>query len=73
MSDAKFEAVSSEEIILVMWEKWVFLATLAGITCLTRSAVGDIVAAGGADLTAALLMNVGRSRPRMATRPALTH
>jgi 2-dehydropantoate 2-reductase len=32
----------------------VFLATLAGITCLTRSAVGDIVAAGGADLTSAL-------------------
>ena len=54
MADAKFEAVSSEEIMLVMWEKWVFLAALAGITCLTRSAVGDIVAAGGADLTAAL-------------------
>jgi 2-dehydropantoate 2-reductase len=33
----------------------VFLASLAGITCLTRSAVGDIVAAGGADLVAALL------------------
>ena len=32
-----------------------FLAALAGITCLTRSAVGDIVAAGGADLAAALL------------------
>ena len=33
----------------------VFLAALAGITCLTRAAVGDIVAAGGADLAAALL------------------
>src|SRR5690348_18504479 len=41
--------------MLEMWEKWVFLAALAGITCLTRSAVGDIVAAGGADLAAALL------------------
>ena len=38
-----------------MWEKWVFLAALAGITCLTRAAVGDVVAAGGADLAAALL------------------
>jgi 2-dehydropantoate 2-reductase len=47
--------VASDEILLVMWEKWVFLASLAGITCLTRSAVGDIVAAGGADLAAALL------------------
>jgi 2-dehydropantoate 2-reductase len=55
MAGAKFEAVASDHIVLVMWEKWVFLASLAGITCLTRSAVGDIVAAGGADLAAALL------------------
>ena len=31
-----------------------FLATAAGITCLMRSAFGDIVAAGGADLANAL-------------------
>jgi 2-dehydropantoate 2-reductase len=55
MAGAKFEAVASEQILLVMWEKWVFLASLAGITCLARAAVGDIVAAGGADLAAALL------------------
>jgi 2-dehydropantoate 2-reductase len=55
MAGVKFEAVASDNIVLVMWEKWVFLASLAGITCLTRSAVGDVVAAGGADLAAALL------------------
>ena len=55
MTGAKFEAVASEQILLVMWEKWVFLASLAGITCLARAAVGDIVAAGRADLAAALL------------------
>jgi 2-dehydropantoate 2-reductase len=55
MAGVKFEAVVSDNIVLVMWEKWVFLAALAGITCLTRSAVGDIVAAGGAELAAALL------------------
>ena len=55
MAGAKFEAVASDQILLVMWEKWVFLASLAGVTCLTRAAVGDIVAAGGADLAAALL------------------
>jgi 2-dehydropantoate 2-reductase len=55
MAGAKFEAVASEQILLVMWEKWVFLASLAGITCLARAGVGDIVAAGGADLAAALL------------------
>lgn len=55
MAAAKFEAVPSENIMLVMWEKWMFLAALAALTCLTRSAVCDIVAAGGADLAAALL------------------
>jgi 2-dehydropantoate 2-reductase len=37
-----------------MWEKWVFIAGAAGITCLMRAAIGDIVAAGAADLTAGL-------------------
>jgi 2-dehydropantoate 2-reductase len=55
MGGARFEAVASDRVVLEMWEKWVFLASLAGITCLTRSAVGDVVAAGGADLAAALL------------------
>src|SRR5262249_45920747 len=55
MAGAEFESVPSDQIVLVMWEKWVFLASLAGITCLARAAVGDIVAAGGADLAAALL------------------
>src|SRR5690606_15317841 len=47
MAGARFEAAASDRILLEMWEKWVFLASLAGITCLTRSAVGDVVAAGG--------------------------
>jgi 2-dehydropantoate 2-reductase len=55
MSGVKFEASASDRIVLEMWEKWAFLAALAGITCLTRSAVCDVVAAGGADLAAALL------------------
>ncbi|HEY2157414.1 MAG TPA: ketopantoate reductase C-terminal domain-containing protein, partial [Isosphaeraceae bacterium] len=55
MAGARFEAAASDRIVLEMWEKWVFLASLAGITCLTRSAVGDVVAAGGADLAVALL------------------
>ena len=55
---------ASDRIVLEMWEKWVFLAALAGITCLTRSAVGDIVAAGGADLAAALLEECRSDRRR---------
>jgi len=52
---AKFELRASASILLEMWEKWVFLATLAGITCLMRSAIGDIAAAGGAHLALDLL------------------
>jgi 2-dehydropantoate 2-reductase len=55
MAGAKFESRASDKIILDMWEKWVFLATLAGITCLMRAAVGDIVSSGGSDLALALL------------------
>ena len=33
MAGAKFETVASDQILQVMWEKWVFLASLAGITC----------------------------------------
>lgn len=55
MNGAKFEAVASDRILLEMWEKWAFLASLAGLTCLTRSTIGDIVAAGGADLAATFL------------------
>jgi 2-dehydropantoate 2-reductase len=54
MSGALFEAKACDDVLLEMWGKWVFLATLAGMTCLMRSTVGDIVAAGGADLSAAL-------------------
>jgi 2-dehydropantoate 2-reductase len=55
MAGSKFEAAASDDVVLEMWEKWVFLAALAGVTCLTRAAVGDVVAAGGAALATALL------------------
>ena len=52
---ADFESRASSVILLEMWEKWVFFATLAGITCFMRSAIGDIAAAGGARLALDLL------------------
>jgi 2-dehydropantoate 2-reductase len=55
MRGLKFQARLSDVILVEMWEKWVFLATLAGATTLMRAAVGDIVAApGGAAFVAAL-------------------
>ena len=53
--NAGFDARLGDEIRQEMWEKWVFIATAAGITCLMRAAVGDYVAAGAADLATALL------------------
>ena len=55
LSNAGFDAQLSAEIRQDMWEKWLFIATAAGITCLMRAAIGDIVAAGGADLATGLL------------------
>jgi 2-dehydropantoate 2-reductase len=49
---APFEGRRSEHILQAMWEKWTFIAAAAGITCLMRSAIGDICAAGGADSAA---------------------
>jgi 2-dehydropantoate 2-reductase len=55
LSGAGFDATASQAILSAMWEKWVFLATTAGITCLMRGTVGEIVAAGGSTTTLALL------------------
>ena len=52
---AGFDARLSDEIRQEMWEKWVFIAAAAGITCLMRAAVGDYVAGGASDLAATLL------------------
>jgi 2-dehydropantoate 2-reductase len=41
---ARFESAASDAILLEMWEKWVLLATLAGMTCLMRAPVGAIAA-----------------------------
>jgi 2-dehydropantoate 2-reductase len=55
MAGARFDSRLSTAILQEMWEKWVFIATTAGITCLMRATVGDIVAAKGAALTTSLL------------------
>jgi 2-dehydropantoate 2-reductase len=50
LSGAGFEVQPSDAIAQEMWEKWVFLATLAAVTCAMRAPVGVILAsAGGAD------------------------
>jgi 2-dehydropantoate 2-reductase len=51
---AKFDATASESIAQDMWEKWVFIASAAGLTSLMRASIGDIVAAGGQDVALAI-------------------
>jgi len=47
MRTGGFDVDAVDAIVQQMWEKWVFLATLAGGTCLFRAGVGDIVGAPG--------------------------
>jgi 2-dehydropantoate 2-reductase len=54
-SSARFDSRLSTVILQEMWEKWVFIAACAGITCLMRSNIGDIVTAGAAPLSSQLL------------------
>jgi 2-dehydropantoate 2-reductase len=49
MANARFDSRLSTTILQDMWDKWVFLASLAGITCMLRAPIGDIVAAPGGE------------------------
>jgi 2-dehydropantoate 2-reductase len=56
MASGKFGSVASEHIIQEMWEKWVFLASLAASTCLMRTSIGNILASpGGKDFILGML------------------
>jgi 2-dehydropantoate 2-reductase len=60
MEGVKFKAHASTEILQEMWEKWVFLASLAGSTCLMRATIGDICASpGGTEFVLGLLEECG--------------
>lgn len=54
-ANANFEPRLSEKILQEMWEKWIFITTLAGINCLMRASVGEIIEAGGASFALTLL------------------
>ena len=71
----KIGAVASEHIMQDMWEKWVFLASLAASTCLMRTSVGNILAAtGGKDFLLGMLDEcsaVAKAPRACADRPVL--
>jgi 2-dehydropantoate 2-reductase len=56
MASGKFGSVASEHILQDMWEKWVFLASVAASNCLMRAPVGIILASpGGKDFLLGML------------------
>ena len=71
LSDTNTGARLSRIVLLEMWEKWVFIAAAAALTCLMRASVGDIMTAGGADLASRLLDECAgiAARAGMAPRP----
>lgn len=59
MRGAGFDAKLSRTIEREMWEKWVLLAAMGGITCLMRGNIGEIEAApGGASFALRFLEEV---------------
>ena len=50
-----FAARASDHILAEMWEKWLLIVTLGGMTTLMRAPVGDIVAGGGTPIALALI------------------
>ena len=68
LANAGFELRLSDNVMQEMWDKWCTIATAAGITCLMRGSVGDIVAAGGTPLVNQLLQECSA----IATREGFT-
>ncbi len=55
MQGAGFATRLTPRIDLEMWEKWVLLATIGGVTCLMGAPIGGIEAAGGAGVARGFL------------------
>jgi 2-dehydropantoate 2-reductase len=71
MQGAGFDARLSRTIEREMWEKWVLLATLGGITCLMRGNVGEIASTpGGADFSLRFLDEVTAVVTAVGKRPS---
>ena len=55
MQGAGFDAKISDRIVQDMWDKWVQLAALGGVTCLLGGAVGAVASVEGGSETARAL------------------
>lgn len=72
--DAGFTARATATIAREMWEKWVLLAAMGGVTCLMRGTLGEVVRApGGAAFASALLEEVIATVEAVGERPTETY
>jgi 2-dehydropantoate 2-reductase len=71
MQGGGFDARPSRTIAREMWEKWILLATLGGITCLMRGTIGAVVAAPcGVDFARAFLDEVATVVGAVGVKPS---
>jgi 2-dehydropantoate 2-reductase len=61
------------DILQTMWHKWVTIATAASATCLLRAAIGDVVAAGAAELVPRFLAEAGSIAAAEGYPPSAEH
>jgi 2-dehydropantoate 2-reductase len=47
LSNAGFDDALSDDIVDAMWQKWIMLASMAGISCLLRGTIGEAAAVKG--------------------------
>jgi 2-dehydropantoate 2-reductase len=55
LAPARFKSTASDSVLQDMWEKFTMLSSLAGLTCLMRGPVGEIMRQGGAATARAML------------------
>lgn len=71
MAGAGFDARLSSRIEADMWDKWVMMAALGGVTCLMRGNVGEVIAApGGTEFAEALVNEVVTAASALKHPPA---
>jgi 2-dehydropantoate 2-reductase len=66
---AKFEAFNRADILQAMWDKFVFLTTLAAMTCLMRANVGIIVATADGEALMRACLDEARTVAAAAGHP----
>ncbi|AHF74896.1 2-dehydropantoate 2-reductase [Candidatus Sodalis pierantonius str. SOPE] len=56
LRNAGFDACAVPSITTALWEKWILLSSLGGITCLMRGTIGQVAAAPGGEAFARALI-----------------